>query len=312
MDNGKILSWSACLLTGAMLCSCASEVRNVDVVPTEGASQAPQAYAGLKHRLAVAKFEDKSGYGSNLFGQTNDVGAQASDILASHLAKTGEFVVLERQNLPDLEKEDALQNKASQLVGVSALIYGAVTELGTKTEWTDAGVSQTKIQTAHAKVTIRLVDPVTGVVLYSEFGEANARKESTQTMGFGSKASYDATLVDEALNGAIAKLTGNVLNNLRNLPWKAPVVEVAEGQVFIGAGKSTGLKIGNVLTVEKPGKQVPNPMTGAMMTLPGTTIGHVEVVSFFGNNEVDEGAVCRVVDKAEEIQKGFDVHMEDK
>ena len=187
---------------------------------------APADFKGLKHRLAIAKFEDKSGFSNNIFGAVDDIGAKASAMLSSQLAQTGEFVILERQNLGDLERENAIQGKSDQFVGVSALIFGAVTEFGTKTEWEDAGLSKTKVQTAHAKVTIRLVDPQTGVVTYSEFGEADAQNEATQTLGFGGKSGYDATLTERALNGAIAKLIGNVLNNLRASPWKAPIIDI--------------------------------------------------------------------------------------
>lgn|SRR5574344_331264 len=309
MVNGKIII--SAIFSSLLFVGCAGTVRERQVeAPQAMDTEAVVNFQGLKHRLAIAKFEDKTGYGQNLFGTVDDLGGQASDLLASHLVKTGEFIILERENIGDLQKENEMQGRSSQFVGVSALIFGAVTEFGTKTEWEDHGLSKTKVQTAHAKVTIRLVDPKNGVAFYSEFGEADAKNESSQTLGFGGKAGYDATLTDKALNAAIAKLIGNVLTSLRSLPWKTAVLDVQDGQVFIGAGASSGLKVGTVLDVMRPGKIVKNPTTGGMIQLPGTPVAKIKVNSQFGKSPVEEGSVCSVLSGAENIQKDYEVVME--
>jgi curli biogenesis system outer membrane secretion channel CsgG len=296
----------------ALSLGCASTVREVSAPPAPVSAMAgpPRPFLGLKHRIAIAKFEDKTGYGNNLFGAVDDIGNQAADILASHLIKTGEFIILERQSLPELQKEAALQGQASpQLASVTALAVGAVTEFGTKSEWVDYGVSKTKVQTAHAKVTIRLVDPKTGVAFFSEFGEADAHNESSQTLGFGGRADYDATLTDKALNGAIAKLTGNMLSTLHGRPWRAAIVDVQPGTIAIGAGKKSNLKPGMVLDVYKPGKKVHNKLDNTTMELPGSVVGKVKVTSLFGE-ETAEGAMCDVISSKEPITTDFETRAE--
>ena len=288
------------ILSCIMFMGCASTVRETKVetpppAPTQAEARVPKV-SGPKHRIAIASFEDKSGYGSNLFGQIDDLGQQASDILASHLIKTGEFVVLEREKIGNLKSESELQGSKMNLGSVTALLLGSVTEFGTKTEAMDAGLTKTKVQTARAKVTIRMVEPMTGMAFYSEFGEAEAKKEVSQTLGFGSSAGYDATLTDRALNGAIVKLVGNILTTLKSRPWTAPILDIQESQVFIGAGERTGIKVGQVLKVVKPGKKVKNPSTGIEMELPGSQTARIKVVSQFGTNDLDEGSVCTIVE----------------
>ena len=82
--------------------------------------------------------------------------------------------------------------------------------------------------------------------------------------------------------------------------------------MFIGAGKSSGVKVGDILVVNKPGKQVKNPTTGAMIQLPGTPVGKVQVVSQFGNSPVEEGSICTVLSKTEEILKEYEIVAEGK
>lgn len=310
MSRNEILA----LLVPIALAGCASEIHEKAVQPPPKPLVSPleALKPGLKHRIAIAKFEDKTGTSNNLFGSVNDVGGQAADALAAHLIKTGEFVVLERQNLKDLENENKLQGKESQFVGVTALAFGSVTELGNKTEWEDAGLSKTKVQTAHAKVTIRLVDPKTGHAFYSEFGEADAKTEASQTLGFGGKAGYDASLTDKAVNGAIAKLTGNILNSLRALPWRAPVIDVADGVVTLGVGKSTGVKVGDRLQLYKPGRQVKNQATGANIELPGKVIGTLKVDNLIGTDVLSEAALCSVENSLEKATVGMEARMEVK
>jgi curli biogenesis system outer membrane secretion channel CsgG len=290
-------------MLAVLLSGCASQVRDVapppEAPPAAAASKEPALASGPKHRIAIASFEDKSGYGSNFFGVIDDLGTQASDILASHLTQSGQFVVLERAKLNDLKNENQLQGKENGFVGVTALIFGSVTEFGTKTELMDQGLAKSKVQVAHAKVTIRLVDPSTGQSFYAEFGEADARKETSQVLGFGSSAGYDATLSDKALNGAVTKLVGNILKTLKGRPWEAPILDIQDGQIFVGAGSRANLKVGQTLAVMKPGKKVKNPSSGALVALPSTRVAGLKVVSQFGDNELSEGSICQLVDGAD-------------
>jgi hypothetical protein len=229
--------------------------------------------------------------------------------LAADLIQTGEFVVIERQQMASLESEAKLQGQQPQFTSVTALAFGAVTEFGTKTEWQDQGLTKTKVQTAHAKVSIRLVDPATGVAFYSEFGQADATNEASQTLGFGSKSGYDATLTDRALNGAISKLVGNILNSLRQIPWHAPVLDVQPGVVALGAGKSSNVKVGTVVSLYKPGRKVLNKATNTTIELPGTVVGKAKVTALFGEG-IAEGSMADIVESSEPITTDMQARME--
>jgi hypothetical protein len=49
-----------------------------------------------------------------------------------------------------------------------------------------------------------------------------------------------------------------------------------------------------VLDVIQPGKKVNNPTTNALIQLPGEKTGTLKVESFFGDSEINEGAICSV------------------
>jgi hypothetical protein len=73
------------------------------------------------------------------------------------------------------------------------------------------------------------------------------------------------------------------------------VLSIEGENVLIGGGASQGLRIGDRLSAIQKGKQVRNRQTGFMIDLPGKEIARLQVVSFFGKSETDEGAVCKVV-----------------
>src|SRR5229473_1082614 len=62
----------------------------------------PKGMAGLKRRIGVVDFENKTTYGANRLGTS------ASDILITELAKSGKFIVVERDKLDKIMEEHKL------------------------------------------------------------------------------------------------------------------------------------------------------------------------------------------------------------
>ena len=257
--------------------------------------QIPQVKT-YKRRVAVGRFTNETNYGKGLLRDfdLDPLGKQASDILSADLVESGNFLVFERPDLRKLVKEQQITG-LSDLVGVDTLILGSVSEFGRTTEGTRGFLSSTKLQKANAKVNIRLVDPKTGHVFFSATGAGEATTESGEIAGFGSRADYDASLNDRAIRAAIGDLMDSVVRELENRPWKTYILSIEEEGVLIGGGSLQGLKIGDQLSVIEEGKKVRNRQTGFMVTLPGKEIAKIQVTSFFGKTEADQGSVCRVI-----------------
>jgi curli biogenesis system outer membrane secretion channel CsgG len=313
--------FSALIGASLILSGCAANQYHLDASPTAPSATTEKtvtpAFTGIKHRIGIAKFEDRSGYGTNLFGVVEDVGVQASEILTNDLVATGAFTVIEQRNLKTLVDEKAAMQAGliadpgqiadKPFLGVTAFIFGTITELGTKTAWNDAGLSKTKVEIAHAKVSIRMVDPQTGVAFFSENGEADVKNQSTQTLGFGGRIGYDGSLTDQAISRAISTLTAKMVAGLQSRPWKTNVLEVQDSILYIGAGKSTGLRVGDNLVVMNPGRRILNSETGSTFQLPGTLVASAKVISQFGAGAADEGSICSISSKTQEVQKDFEV-----
>jgi len=259
-------------------------------------AQQPEAKR-YKIKVAVGRFTNESNYGRSLLNDADldRIGKQASDMLSSRLIQSGQFVVLERTDLNKILREQQVAGDAS-LVGSDTLIIGSVSEFGRSVGGKTGFLSSTKVQTAKAKVDIRLVDVKTSHAYFSAIGAGEASTESGEVAGFGSRADYDATLNDRAIAAAISDVIDRLVSKLRDRKWRTDILDVKGAQVFITGGRRQGVQPGDVLDVMEAGDTVKSKQTGFDVTLPPRKVASLRVVSLFGETETDEGAVCEVTD----------------
>lgn len=291
-----------------LLCGCAvpSAPQQAVEAPISRAQQIeaqkqvamPQAKT-LKRKVAIGRFSNETRYGRTFQVDPNldPLGKQASDMLMSRLVASNKFMVFERQDLAKIQKEQAILSEGN-LVGVDALILGSVTEFGRSINGKSGFLSATKVQTARAKVEIRLADARTGYVFFTATGTGEASTESGEVAGFGSKADYDGTLNDRAIGAAISDVQNALIAKLEERPWRTDILKVDGKQLFISGGSRQGLKAGDMLSIMKQGDTVKSAQTGFGITLPATPVGKARVISVFGDNESNEGSVAELISGA--------------
>ena len=172
-------------------------------------------------KIAIGRFTNESAYGAGLFtDESGDrLGKQASDLLATHLVETQRFAVLERPDLGRLRAEARLMGLSEDdfkkdLKGVDAVILGSVAELGRETTGSSWFLGRSKKQRARARVVLRLADPRTGEIFYTQEGSGEATIEASSTLGFGGMAAWDSTLDGKAIDAAIVNMLNNVVRTL--------------------------------------------------------------------------------------------------
>jgi curli biogenesis system outer membrane secretion channel CsgG len=266
------------------------------VAPAEQVAAMQPAVPTLKRKIAIGRFSNSTNYGRALLtdGQRDPLAEQASDMLMSRLVSTGQFLVLERDDLDVVKNEATITGNTTQLVGADALIVGSVTQFGRQTEGQVGFLSSTKRQSVSATVEIRLVDARTGVAFFSTAGSGTAAVEAGEVAGFGSRAAYDTTLNDRAIAAAISDLTTNVIQKLQERPWSTDILDVSGKQVQISGGLGQGIKLGSEFVVETKGKTVISGQSGLPITLPGAPVARIRVIAFFGSGDA-EGATAKIL-----------------
>ena len=86
------------------------------------------------------------------------------------------------------------------------------------------------------------------------------------------------------------------MSNLEKRPWRTDILEIDGKHIFISGGKLQGLKMGDTLSVMKPGKSIKSKQSGFNVSLPSSKAASIKVVSFFGDNETNEGSVCKLIE----------------
>ena len=250
----------------------------------------------LRRKIAVGRLSNETNYGRSLLRQNaeDQLGGKVTDMFVQALTNSDSFLVFERPDISLLQKEASLSGQEVEIVGVDTLVIGSLTQFGRATTGERGFLSSSKKQEATATVDIRLVDVKTGRAFESVTGSGSSSTEQARTMGFGSAASYDGSLNDQAIAAAVTAAVDKMTRLFMSKPWTADLLGQEEGMVFISGGESQGVKPGMVFDVETKGRAVKSQTTGTTITLPGKKVAELEVVSLFGDDVLNQGAATTV------------------
>ena len=288
--------------------------------PTTAAA-APGATApqGRKKRIAVFDFDYATVQtaSSAAFGTNVDVGKGITDLLVKYLVQDGTYSVIERQALDKILAEQNFSNsdranptsaaKLGKLLGVDAIIVGAVTQFGNDTKnqnigggggnWGGFGVGGFSHKKTKAIVNIdaRILDIDTAEILGVAEGHGESSRSSTGLLGgggnwhgwgngavdFGS-SDFQQTILGEAVKAAVDQMsTGLIADNTklqtRTIVVSGLVASVDGGQIVLNVGGKAGLKVGDQLSVERVTKEIKDPATGAVIRRLASPVGVVRV-----------------------------------
>ncbi len=284
------------LVSGILIAGCGPmmSVKQKHSTTVMETKKVESEYTGPKRRVAVIDFENKTTYGARL-------GNTATDIMITELAKSGKFILVERDKMNKLLEEQKLgmtgvidfntAAKAGKILGLNAIVTGSVSQFGSKTEGSDYLITKTKRQIVEATVDVRVVDVETGQILYADSGKGVVKRSSGKFLGMGTKAGYDETLEGEALRAAIVKFVHNIIYQINAKPWSCRVAQVDKGNIYLNAGFTSGLKVGTKLTIYHLGQEIIDPTTGLSLGNVEDEIGQIEVLRHFG----EDGSIAKII-----------------
>ncbi len=288
-----------------LLIGCASHQSKsvqpvTEIAPINKQPPQVQQQFNFKRKIAIGRFSNETKAANSFLTEGTNVkdrmSKQASDILTSKLAMTNNFILIERQDTIAISNEQKISNIQKYNIPADYMIVGSISEFGRKVTGNVGLIDRTKAQTAYAKVTLRIVDTRTGLIIYGEEGSGEATVEVGTVLGMGSQAGFDETLSDKAIDAAISSVVQNLLNKLYNEPWKSYILEVDKGSVYISGGQLQGIKVGDIFNVNKRGKQVMNPQTGIPIELPSTSIAKIKVVTLVPGQDITEMSICQIIE----------------
>jgi curli biogenesis system outer membrane secretion channel CsgG len=261
----------------------------------------PQAgLAQQKLRVAVTAFENK--VRMPWWDASWRIGEGLAEMLTTELMRTGRFIVVERQALGDVVREQELGQSGlmrretaaptGQVLGAQVVVRGAITEFEARSGGGGAGVRsrdvafEGKFQSAHVALDLRLIDAATGQVMASHHaakavpaagGALGARVGSVT---FGGDAFFQ-TPIGQATRAAMQDAVQFILVTLARTPtaenMSFAVVKVEGGTAYINAGANANVRVGDIFTVYSSGEELIDPSTGLKLGRHEKMIGSIQI-----------------------------------
>lgn len=206
-----------CVLALVLCLSSACATETSRVVETEPVASYGTSYSGPVTPIAVGKVANASPYMRGIFTTGDQLGGQAKTILKTHLAQTGRFDVVDRDNLDEIAFESQTSGVSQELLGARFVITGEVTEFGRKEtgdEQLFGILGRGKKQIAYSKVSLNVVDVTTSKIVYAVQGAGEYELGSREVLGTGGSQGYDSTLNGKVLNFSITDAVNKLVGDL--------------------------------------------------------------------------------------------------
>ncbi|MBX3118648.1 MAG: hypothetical protein KF784_06255 [Fimbriimonadaceae bacterium] len=265
----------------------------------------------LKMRIAVAQLDWNSHEYWNEWQIPIEFKNAIQEKLIKKLMDTGRFVVLEREAMEALEKEQAIkeentgQSQKGKIIPAQALVRGKVTDFEMSRSSTGGGVNIGGIGRVGGAVTqakmainVRIFNVDTSEMLASE--EAAGKVSSTSfkfdgnsKVAFADFASFEKSPLGEATTKAIDQAVEKVLAKLEKTAWSCRVADfdAPTKEVTLNAGSEVGVSVGDTFEVHKIVRVIKDPETGAILGTRTSKVGTIKVI------EVDKKfSIATVVD----------------
>ena len=236
---------------------------------TLAASPSKPVLPRLKKKVLIVYFDDRTTEGEEVFGDwvaeklMKEVNRRTLQVLFTDYQMVKEFFEKNGTDLKNLETSKGLQH-LNEVFGVHALVAGNLS--GPYVFTTKTTKDQEATASAIIKIDMRLVDTFTGKTLknLSAHNPAVAAKEK------GSFSEEKAKV--KAIDVTIANLGRSLAQELDRMDWFCRIAKVEGEEVYMNAGRLTGLQVGDVMEVFRPGG------SGG----PGEVKGKIRISAFLG------------------------------
>jgi hypothetical protein len=147
-----------------------------------------------------------------------------------------------------------VMKQAHKSLGIQAFALGTVTDVSLLTSKASE-TSEEEVSFATAKIEVRLMDASTGNLLKTFIGRSPIF--GTKESGEGSRGKA----VIKAIDLSLEDILDGFFRQLDYLDWTTTIAKIEGENLFINAGRLSGLRIGDTLEIYEPGREIIHPVT---------------------------------------------------
>jgi curli biogenesis system outer membrane secretion channel CsgG len=277
------------------------------------------AWGADEAKKRVAIFDFDFGTVHHWWSGDWDIGKGISDMIVTNLVRDGTYSVIERKQLDKILQEQNFSNsdranpataaKIGKVLGLNAIIIGTITQFGAETKKIDAGAVTSRLgfglghvgtssSKANVVIDARMVNTETAEIMAVASGKGESKRGGVNLLG-GAEGSagginmgssnFQQTIIGEATRQAVDDLTRQLVAQAEKVEGtkieiNGLVADVTENVLVLNVGKNQGLKVGDVVAVERVLKTVKDPATGQVLRTITERIGTARITS------VDDGS----------------------
>jgi hypothetical protein len=207
--------------------------------------------AHLRKKVLITHFDDRTSSDEEAFGDwlaerlMREMTQRAFQVLFVDYQMVKEFLEKKDVSTADLQSPN-ISKMLNEVFGVHAIVLG---ELSGPYVFTAKGAKdQETTSTAILKIEIKMIDTLSGKILKT----LSAQNPIVPTKERGIFS--DEKAKGRAFDLTVSELSRSLSREIDRLEWFCRVAKVDGDEVYINAGKLSGLRVGDVMEVLRPGK----------------------------------------------------------
>lgn len=281
------------LIAMIMAASCAPITRRKPISQSSRINSVSE-FSPIKKKIALLSFYNESPMGGD------DLAVTATEEFRREINKSREFLIdPEAETLFGTSKEIyagggiklAQLARKAKMSGVNIVIFGRIKEARVRQKSDEIGFVRKIKSLAETVVEIKVFDVLSNKELFSETLDGNISDDNLRFYKADSEdnLSYRQDLLRYSVKVAVRKVVPRVVKIGSKLDWLGRVAKIIGTRIYVNAGRTSGLNLGDILKVVTEGQEIFDPESGAMIGMSqGEVKGTLEVVDYFEPN----GAIC--------------------
>lgn len=288
------ISRSLSLLMAIFIAASCAPITRRKPIGQSSRMQNVSEFNPIKKKIALLSFYNESPMGGD------DLAVTATEEFRNELNKSREFIIdPEAEVLFGNSKEIyagggiklAQLARKAKMSGVNIVIFGRIKEARVRQKSDEIGFVRKIKSLAETIVEIKVYDVLSNKELFSETLDGNISDDNLRFYKAESEdnLTYRQDLLRYSVKVAVRKIVPRVVKIGSKLDWLGRVAKIIGTRIYVNAGRSSGLNLGDILKVVTEGQEIFDPESGAMIGMSqGEVKGTLEVVDYFEPN----GAIC--------------------
>jgi hypothetical protein len=242
----------------------------------------------IKKKIALLAFYNESPFGKE------DLAITATEEFRRELSRTRDFVIdPEASSLFGTSKEIyagggiklAQLSRKAKLSGVNLVVFGRITHAKVRQKTDEIGFVRKTKSYAESVVELKIFDVHANKEIYSAKMDGNINDAAYRFFlsQRDSNIDYRRSLLRYSVKVATRRFVPKIAKMGEKLDWTGRVAKIIGSKIYVNAGRTSGINVGDILRVMTEGTEIYDPESGAILGVSkGQVKGTLEIIDYFG------------------------------